>query len=238
LQEDYDRFAREQPPGLAEAERARVLALSADLPALWQAEGTTSADRKEVVRCLVQRVVVQVRRDSEVVGITIHWKGGFTSEHRAVRPVRLYEQLEGYELLMERIVQLRREGSSAEGIAAKLNKEGYRTPKMRGDFHPVLIRKLLSRRGLTNEKTYEGQLGPHEWWLPALARTIPMTPEKLSDWARRGWVAARKTPAQGLWVLWADKREVRGLQKLAALSQRGMSGYPGPLTMSRKPRIR
>jgi hypothetical protein len=178
------------------------------------------------LRCLVERVVVQVRRDSEAVGITIHWKGGFTSEHQAVRPVRLYEQSEGYEQLMEHVTQLRRQGYTAAGIAQELNAGGYRTPKMRGDLQPELVRKLLARRGLTNEKGYAGQLGRHEWWLPALARAIPVTPGKLSDWARRGWVHARKTPAQGLGVPWADPRELRRLRKLAARSQRGLSGYP------------
>ena len=124
-----------------------------------------------------------------------------------MRPVKLYAQLEGYEQLMAHIAELRRQGYTAAGIARRLNEEGYRTPKMRGDFHPVLILKLLSRPGLANEKTYEGQLGAHEWWLPDLAREIPVTAEKLSDWARRGWVTARKTPAQGLWVLWADHRK-------------------------------
>ena len=186
MQEDYDRFRREQPPGLTEAERAQVLALSADLPALWRAEGTTPADRKEVVRCLVDRVVVHVRQDSEVVGITVHWKGGLRSEYQAIRPVKLYAQLEGYEQLMAHIAELRRQGYTSAGIARKLNEEGHRTPKMRGDFHPVLIRKLLSRLGLANEKTYEGQFGAHEWWLPDLAREIPLTAEKLSDWATPG----------------------------------------------------
>jgi hypothetical protein len=234
LQEDYDRFRCAQPPGLTEAERARVRALAADLPGLWQAPGTTPADRKEIVRCLVERVVVQVRRDSEAVGITIHWKGGFTSEHQAVRPVRLYSQLEGYEQLMDHITQLRREGYTAAGIAQKLNEEGYRTPKMRGDFHPALIRKLLERRGLANEKTAGGQLGPHEWWLPELARAIPVSEGKLADWARRGWVTSRKTPAQQLWVLWADGRELRRLRRLAALSRRGVAGYPSQVTTPRR----
>ena len=236
LEEAYDRFARAQPPGLTEPERAKILALAQDLPALWQAPETTPADRKEIVRCLVERVVVNVRRDSEAVGVTIHWKGGFTSVPPTVRPVKLYVQMEGYEQLMTYLTQLRQEGYTAAGIAQKLNAEGYRTPKVRGDFHPELIRKLLSRRGLTNEKTYAGQLGAHEWWLPDLAREIPMSAEKLSDWARRGWVAARKAPAQGLWVLWADRRDVARLRKLAAAAQRGMSGYPKMLTTPRKPK--
>jgi DNA invertase Pin-like site-specific DNA recombinase len=235
LQEDYDRFTRAQPPGLTEAERARVLSLSADLPGLWQAPGTTPADRKEIIRCLVERVVVQVRRDSEVVGITIHWKGGFTSAHQAVRPVRLYAQLEGYEQLMHRIVQLRREGNSAERIAAKLNEAGYRTPKMRGDFHPALVRKLLSRRGLANEKTYQGELKPHEWRLPDLAHELQVPATKLRDWMVRGWLHCRQTPAQGLWIAWADRDELKRLRKLKKRSRRGVVAHPPELTTP-KPR--
>jgi hypothetical protein len=152
--------------------------------------------------------------------------------------VKRYAQLEGYGQLMTHITGLRRQGYTAAGIARRLNEEGYRTPKMRGDYHPVLILKLLSRLGLANEKTYEGQLGPHECWLPDLAREIPVAPAKLSDWARRGWVTARQTPAQGLWVLWADRREVARLRRLAAASQRGMSGYPKALTTPRGPKKR
>ena len=153
---------------------------------MWQAEETTPADRKEIVRCLVERVVLRVRQDSEVVGITVHWQGGFTSEHQAVRPVKLYTQMEGYERLMAYIAELRRQGYTAPGIARKLNEEGYRTPMKRGDFHPVLIRKLLSRLGLANEKTSEDRLRPQEWWLPDLAREIPTSPQKLSAWTAPG----------------------------------------------------
>jgi DNA invertase Pin-like site-specific DNA recombinase len=236
LAEDYDRFTHAQPPGLTEAERQRVLSLSADLPALWHAPGTTAADRKEIIRCVVERVVVAVRPESEALGVTIHWKGGATTEHQAVRPVRLYEQLEGHEQLLDYIAGLRREGNTAAAIARRLNAEGFRTPKTRGAFSRDMIRKLLSRRGLAGEKTCPGQLGPHEWWLAELAREIPVAPEKLSEWARRGWVTARQTPAQGLWVLWADRREVARLRRLAAVSHRGQSGYPQSLTTPRQPK--
>jgi len=53
---------------------------------------------------------------------------------------------------------------------------------------------------------------------------------KLADWARRGWLHSRRTPPQWLWVLWADKQEVKRLRKLAALSHRGAVEYPAELT--------
>jgi len=61
LVEEYDRFLKEQPPHLSEDQRARTLALSSDLPTLWNAPETTVADHKEIIRLVVQRVKVHVR---------------------------------------------------------------------------------------------------------------------------------------------------------------------------------
>ena len=174
----------------------------------------------------MEKVVVHVKNDSEYVDVTIHWQGGFTSQHEVVRPVRSYEQLRDFDKLMDRIATLRHEGHTAAQIADCLNREGFSPPKRCGEFSPELVHQLLMRRGLANEKTYADQLGPHEWWLPKLAEAIPVSAGKLADWARRGWVHSRKTPAQHLWILWADEQELKRLRKLAALSHRGVVEYP------------
>ena len=230
VRDDYDRFLREQPPQLSAEERSRIAALSSDLTALWHAPGTTYQDRKEIVRGLVEQVVVHVDHNSEYVDVTIHWQGGFTSQHEVVRPVRSYEQLRDFDKLMDRIVTLRDEGQGAAQIADTLNREGFMPPKRRGKFFPDLVRQLMSRRGLSNEKMYARQLGPHEWWLSKLAEAIPVSAGKLADWTRRGWVHSRKATAQQLWILWADKQELKRLRKLAASSHRGVVEYPAELT--------
>src|SRR3954454_12739167 len=89
LEEEYDRFRREQPAELSGDELARIAALSGDIPALWDAPATTAAERKEIIRLLVERVVVHVRKDSEYVDVGIHWRGGFESRHEVIRPVQL-----------------------------------------------------------------------------------------------------------------------------------------------------
>jgi hypothetical protein len=71
------------------------------------------------------------------------------------------------------------------------------------------------RRGLAKDKTYVGQLGPHEWWLPKLAEAIPVSAGKLADWARREWLHSRRTPPKWLWVFWCDKQEVMRFRELA-----------------------
>jgi hypothetical protein len=110
---------------------------------------------------------------------------------------------------------------------------GHEAPKRRGAFSAEIVNQLLKRRSLANEKAYANQLGPHEWCLPKLADEIPVSAGKLTDWARRGWIHSRKTPAQHLWVLWADEPELERLRKLAAMSHRGVVEYPSELTTPR-----
>ena len=97
-------------------ERAGIAALSSDLPALWNAPGTTHRDRKEIVRHLVEKVVVHVEHNSEYVGVTIHWQGGFTSQHEVVRPVKSYEQLRDFDKLMDRVATLHHKGHTSERV--------------------------------------------------------------------------------------------------------------------------
>ena len=200
VRDDYDHFLREQPPQLSSEERARIAALSSDLTALWHASGTTRQDRKELVRRLVDKVVVYVEHNSEYVDITIHWQGSFTSQHEVLRPVRSYEQLRDFDKLMDRVAALHHEDYSSGQIADTLNREGFSPPKRFGGFYTELVLELLVHRGFAKDKTYVNQLGPHEWWLPKLAEAIPVSAGKLANWAHRGWLHSRRTPPQRLWV--------------------------------------
>lgn len=231
VQEDYDRFLRASPPRLTGQERATIQALAQDIPALGDAPATTNVERKHILRCLIERVVVQVRCDSEHTPATIHGKGGFESHHEFIRPVKTYAQLRDFEALLARIVTLREAGHGAAAIAQALNQEGFRPPKQPGSFNKPMIYQLLKRRGLIgNERRHDELLGPNEWWLTDLARELHMRDDKLRDWSTRGWVLYRKTPVQGYRVLWADADEVKRLKKVLAQSRRGMQGDTEDLT--------
>src|SRR5262249_55548216 len=125
LQEEYDRFLRQTPVRLSPEERARVTALTSDIPALWDAPATTNVDRKQIVRCLVERVTVHARSDSEFAGATVYWAGGYESHHEFVRPVRRYEHLRDLEPLLDRAQELREGGQTVRQIAERLNAEGF-----------------------------------------------------------------------------------------------------------------
>ncbi len=232
LEDDYDRFLREQPPQLRDDEQARIKALSTDLPALWNAPSTTAADRKEIVRLLVERVVVHVRPDSDYADATIHWRGGCTTLHEFVRPVVHYEQLRDYDQLVTRLDYWWREGKTAAEIAEKLNDEGFSTPKKCGAYNKDLVQRLLSIQGLRRKTISQEQLRPDEWWLPDLAEKLQVAENTFRSWVVRGWVNSRKTcwQGQGLWIVWADAQEQKRLRRLSARSKRGIHSQPASLT--------
>jgi len=230
IQDEYDRFLMESPPDLTENEKERIANLSSDIPTLWNSSDTTNADRQAIIRCLVDKVVVHVKRESEYVDVTIHWAGDYVSQHELIRPVQMYEQLRDYDKLLDRIVELRTTGHTSAKIASILNDEGFTPPKRYRPFSKEIVQVLMQRRGLADERKDPNLLETNEHWLKDLANELAMPRAKLRDWAVRGWVHSRKSLAQGLWIVWADDDELTRIRQLLALSGRGVTGYPSELT--------
>ncbi len=217
LTDAYRRFQETQPRGLSAAEREAIRQLAADIPALWSAPTTTAADRKAIVRQVVQRVVVAAQADSERVQVTIEWVGGGQTAGTVIRPVARLEQLSYYPRLCVRARQLAAEGLAAGAIAARLNAEGYRPPKRRDHFGAQGIHDLLQRLGVITKQSHASpppDFGAHEWGLRDLAQAIEMPAVTLYNWLRRGWVQARReAAAPRRWILWADAAEVERLRQ-------------------------
>ena len=71
LAEDYQRFTRSRPARLTAAELAAIERLARDIPALWRAPATTHADRKRLLRCIIEQVQVAAPGASEKVRAAI-----------------------------------------------------------------------------------------------------------------------------------------------------------------------
>ncbi len=233
LQEEHERFLREQPTHLTSEEREHLLDLASDIPALWQSEQTMVKDRQEIIRCLVERVVLRPQGNSECVDVTIHWAGGFRSQHEIVHPVGRYEQLHDFDRIIARIVELRRHGLRSPIIADQLNTEGYSTAKMH-QFTAAIVGSLLVRKDV-RAQINNRQPGPNEWNIGDLAFELSMSIKKLKEWVSRSWASVIQRPACGPWILWADEGELARLRKLAACSHRGANKHPSYLTTPKQP---
>ncbi|MFJ8314256.1 MULTISPECIES: recombinase family protein [unclassified Streptomyces] len=179
LKEDYEHYRRAQPRRLSAAELATIRGLAADLPNLWHATTTTTADRKRLLRCVVERVDVTAQGATEKVHAVIVWAGGTRTGADLTRPVAHVDQLSYYPRIVEEIQALAASGATTTQIADRLAEQGLRPPRQKPRFHPGeiqhLIRRLGTRHGLEDDRhTAHGELSEHEWWLATLARELGM----------------------------------------------------------------
>jgi len=238
--EEYARYQNDQGRGLSSSDLESIRALASDIPALWDALSTTFADRQTIVRYLVERVVINVQGETEVVDVTIQWAGGFVSEHEIIRSVRCYEQLRDYDRLIALITELSDAGCTREEIANRLNAKGFHSPKRDHRFTPTMVRQLLVRRGLTKPRggrtLDKYQRDSNEWWIDELSQELGIPKQTLDRWCRKGWINARKLTVAGRrWVIWADTDELQRLRKLRASRRRTLAiPYPQELTTPKK----
>ena len=79
LETAKDELARrleQRPRIICQQERERLLALGADLAIVWNAPTTTPRDRKELLRTLIEEVILSVDRNEPAAHLTLRWKGG------------------------------------------------------------------------------------------------------------------------------------------------------------------
>jgi hypothetical protein len=217
-EEDFTRWQRSAPARLSAEDRDALAALATDLPAVWQAQTTTPADRQRVVRLLLERLVVTADRDSEHVDVALHWVGGLVCNHRLKRPVRRYDQQSDYPRLLRRLQDLCEQRCSSSWIAAQLNAEGFRPPKRTEQFTSAMILRLTAELGLSRRARYGSAvgLGRDEYRPTGLARQLGVSRDTVRRWLRAGWLNSRRDD-DGHHVIWADGDELRRLRELHVL---------------------
>jgi DNA invertase Pin-like site-specific DNA recombinase len=215
LQEEYKRFAHQQPKSLTEQEKQMIRQLTENLPTLWHSPTTTPAQRKEIIRQVIHQIRVDVQGESELVQVRIEWVGGMVTQAQIIRPVARWTQLSNYPQLCQRLEQLARTSMSGEEITQCLIAEGFHPPKRLTTLKPAEVQTLMRRLGFGTRRTTPTReaLAEHEWWLPDLALALEMPEVTLYNWVRRGWVRARQQPQPPHhWIIWADASEYERLK--------------------------
>jgi DNA invertase Pin-like site-specific DNA recombinase len=170
LEEGYHRFQKEQPVHLSPAELAQIEALARDLPALWQAPTTTVVQKRQVVRLLLQRVVVWAPASSHDVKVQLYWTGDMMTEHRITRTVATWEQVADAQVVWQLVEGWQAAGWTSRRMAQELNAAGHRSPRGR-PFTAESVRKLRERGGpRPAPPTVGADGGPQQFSDPASTR--------------------------------------------------------------------
>ncbi len=77
---------RERPRVLTQEERDHLLSIGPDLARVWHAPSTTSRDRQELLRTLVEEITIKVERDKAAAHLVIRWKAGALDEINLTLP--------------------------------------------------------------------------------------------------------------------------------------------------------
>ena len=96
---EYQRYQRQRPARLSAAELAAIRALASDIPALWATPTTTAADRKRLIRAVIESVQVTADGATERVQATVTWAGGRQTCAVLSRRVARIDQLSYYPVL-------------------------------------------------------------------------------------------------------------------------------------------
>ena len=120
------RRQQQQPRALTEEQLARVRVLGSDLQLVWSASSTTDRDRKELLRTLLEEVILTVNKSEHTAHLTLRWRGGTVTPLDVALPRRAPSGLRTGEDTIELIRRLAPHYSD-DTIAGILNRQGRRS---------------------------------------------------------------------------------------------------------------
>lgn len=145
--------AQQAPPraitqmALGKAFTGKVIALAGHLPQIWADEATSDAQRKALLRCLVEKVVLD-RGERDVALVRIVWRGGAVSDLEVKMKVNSVAHLARGEEMRDRVLDLARAGMPDDEIAAVLTGEGHRSPNCTEKVLPITVQQIRLGAGI------------------------------------------------------------------------------------------
>jgi hypothetical protein len=216
IEQEYNAWHREQAVTISESDQQEILALGEDLPRLWDAPTTRSADRKQIVRLIVKEVTLDQKRRRGYVWIRIAWQTGSTSEHWFQRTVHNYAQHADQDRLRQRIIELNGQQKIDSEIAHILNAEAFRTahgpPFSGGMVHQLRKRWQIATVKINGKGTNPPQWPDGTYSLQGAAAAIGITPQIIFDWLRRGRLTGKQLAKGMPWQIMLTPEQAIGLR--------------------------
>ena len=178
--EDCEKQQRLDSAQLTQEQRAKILALAADFPRLWQAPTTSDRDRKRMARLLLEDVTL-LRREQEIL-VQVRFKGGATQELRLAVPQSAWVLRKTKPEIVQEIDHLLDERTESQ-IAAELNGRGWHTSAGR-PFTMSIVHRLRRAHHLRSRPE---RLRGQGWLTPQqIAPQIGCKPNLVKYWRQQG----------------------------------------------------
>lgn len=185
---------------ITEAQKNKLIEMGNDLPNLWDDARTSLELKKQILRTVIQEIVINPVEEPAEYHLQVHWAGGVHTELRVPRNKSGMNRFSADDKLIELVAELAKVCDD-ENIATVLNRLGYRTgqgnawrvSRVNGFRHTHGIAAFTKRDGwLTLQETVQA------------LQLSECTVRKLID---RGILAAKQVVRFAPWVI-----EVKALE--------------------------
>ena len=203
LEREYAALPKLSARLVSSEERARILTLAQDMPAVWHAVTTTPAERKQLLRCLVKDVTLTKR--ATTIYIAIRWQTEACTTLEIPRPKRSCDLRRTDAAVVERIRELATSQTDRQ-IADVLNEEGL-APGLGGTFtkakvvwiryaYGIALGCPAAPRGEATERRGDGRYSAR-----AAAEVLNVDVSTIADWCGAGRLDyIQETPHGPRWI--------------------------------------
>ena len=214
LEQEFQNWLQQNRLELTPADQQEILACGENFPRVWQAATTQPKDRKQIIRLLVQNVIVDQHREKGRVWFQINWQTGAISEHSYTRRVRGYVDYADTEKLEQRIRELHADGKMDDEIATSLNAEGFRTPHRQLFTSKLLwiLRKKLGLPAVIHQGCIPDRWEDGTYSVYGAAKLLGVFKGTIYTWIYNGRLQAQQVGKGTPWKIYLDDEKIAGLQ--------------------------
>jgi DNA invertase Pin-like site-specific DNA recombinase len=188
-----------RPRALSSAQRQRLAALGADLQTVWAAPTTTARDRKEILRTLLEEVIITVDRAASRAHLTLRWHGGTVTTREVHLPRSHPPRIRTDEATLTLLRRLAVHYPDAV-IAGILNRQGRTT--VHGDrFTAHHVGSLRRYRHIPRFVPAAVPASGELVTIKAAAKLLGLAPSTIHRWLNDGFLAGEQLTPGAPWQI-------------------------------------
>jgi excisionase family DNA binding protein len=198
-QTELTRRESQRPKSLTREERNTILALGADLKTVWNAPTTTPRDQKELLRTLLEEIIISVYRDECRAHLTLRWRGGLLTELDVDLPRSRPATIRTDEDTVALVRRLATHYADSV-IAGILNKQGRTTAR---DL-PFTANRVGNLRRHWGIPRFEPSAEPPDGELVNInqaAESLGIAPSTIHRWLNDGFIAGEQITPGAPWQI-------------------------------------
>ncbi len=221
LKQAEDTYAQQQqkhqvPAPIPAELREAFTAIGQKLPQIWDQGLLTQTQKKALLRCLIDKVVLDRDRPYRTQ-VRIVWRGGDTSTLSVPAPVPDLSALPEAKEMVDLIFKLYDQGQSDEEIAAHLTTLGYRSPLRIDVVLSNTVGRIRRQHGRLRQSPGMPPLEvPGYLTVPQLGHLLGVTPEWFYYRIRLGRIQIRKDAEIGVYLFPDNADTVAQLRRFQA----------------------